>query len=440
MDNISYLTNLAFRFGPFLFALLFTLYISRWGYNNYNKANLRINPLASDIEKNTLRIYFLGTAIFGMILVVVSIVWWFNFQLNIHVFEGKIVALNEYEKVTSNELYFKPVLLSKIEQNLPQYREENFIVVQNKPFDDNQEFIIFYSKGEGKIEEFKIRYNSQSCERFRIHWDNNVGHNVLVLALSKWYKPFFIDSVYANELPKYIPIEKSEINPVNKNVISLLQSESTDIGQKINLIDQLSVLNNNQLNQYIQTVTNKESMILTLLDLSRHWGLELAYKSKKLINDRFQVNDYLAKKLTSQSQEKTIFVDILFRIEKEQAMKILNSIPQNIRSSSINSIIDDVAGGRKTKVLFPTGSSKGDRYYVQAEWDSKNTAAVTSLTNLFYRELIHNRTYSEELKIMKGKDGKNNKRIVYWYSKEWALYIANKINECGGNASFIRVK
>lgn len=156
MEYISQLTNLAFQFGPFLFALLFTLFVSRWGYKIYRKANIRDNPPASEKEISTYRLYFLGTAIFGLVLVIISIIWWFNYQSAIHIFKGKIVGLKEYEKITSSSLYFKPVLLTKLDENIPQIRDVHFIFIQSKPFSENQKFKIYYSKGQGKTENFSI--------------------------------------------------------------------------------------------------------------------------------------------------------------------------------------------------------------------------------------------------------------------------------------------
>ncbi len=44
MERIAQLTNLAFQFGPFLFALLFSLVITRWAYKIYKEANQRKDP------------------------------------------------------------------------------------------------------------------------------------------------------------------------------------------------------------------------------------------------------------------------------------------------------------------------------------------------------------------------------------------------------------
>jgi len=229
----------------------------------------------------------------------------------------------------------------------------------------------------------------------------------------------------------------SNDNRVDKYLIHLLQEERTDVGQKIEALDKLNSLEDSQLRYYIEALTNKEPMTITLLDLSRHTDKELAFKAKILISDRFKIDDYLTQKLLSDSKNREEAKDILFKIEKDRALKILNNIPANMVNPWFNDLKAEIELGEKSKVLIPTGSSKGDRYYVHAKWDPRNSEVVECLTRLFHTELIHNRTYEEEVKLMKGKDGRRSKRWVYWYSKDWALYIAQKIENCGGKAYFV---
>ena len=79
-------------------------------------------------------------------------------------------------------------------------------------------------------------------------------------------------------------------------------------------------------------------------------------------------------------------------------------------------------------MLTPVGSSGGDRYYVQAHWDPKNRR----VTGLFHRELASTLPLQDEQKLMADR----SERLVFWYTKEWALSIAGEIDACGGKASF----
>jgi hypothetical protein len=91
-----------------------------------------------------------------------------------------------------------------------------------------------------------------------------------------------------------------------------------------------------------------------------------------------------------------------------------------------------VRSGEKQQILAPVGSEGGDRYYVKANWDPKDQKTAGCLTELFNKELISSRTLLEEQQMMSGR----SERLVYWYTKDWALSMAEKIKACGGNASF----
>jgi len=435
MENISQLTKLSYQYGPFLFALLFNLVISRWGYKIYNRAIQRKDPKATEQELKTYRGYFLGTAIFGVILVIISIIWWFITQTSVHVFTGKIVSLKEYEKVTSSTLFFRPVFVAKLEENIPQIRDENFLFIQNKPFTTEQKFKIYYNKGEGRLEEFSINYVPEIIPEYCIEWDEDSGKNIIKHLNPSSLSFSLIPSLFAQDFNNESNQEDSDID--DPYMIYLLQEERTDVGQKIQILDKLNNLDDNTLKRYITFSSSKEKMILTLLDLSRHTDKELAYKAKRLINQRFDLEKYLIDNLLSGYTKRMTAEKILFRIEKERALKILQQIPNKNSYPWINELENKIQSGNYTKVLIPTGSSKGDRYYVKAEWDPQNSEVVSCLTILFHRELIHNRTIEEEVELMKRRKGN---RFVYWYSKGWAMYIAKKIENCGANASFVGIK
>lgn len=271
-----------------------------------------------------------------------------------------------------------------------------------------------------------------------IAWDENSGRNVLKNLTLPPQSYLFIKSVYAQQYLFSSNYKKSLPDKLeDKYLIDLLQEERTDIGQKIEALDKLNSFNDEKLKKYILTSSYKEPILLTLLDLSRHTDKELAYKANNLISNRFKIDNYLLEELLSDSESRNEATKILFRIEKIRALKILQNIPNNISYSWLKKLKKEIKLGNKTRVLIPTGSSKGDRYYVKAEWDPENRNVVNCLTNLFYRELIHDRTLKEEADLMKRKNGK---RWVYWYSKEWALYIFEKIETCSAKAFFVGIR
>ncbi len=444
MEYLAKLTQLAFQFGPFMFALLFTLYISRWGYRKYNEVNVRTSPPASDKEKNTMWIYFLASTVLGFILVIVSIYWWFQSQKATYVFTGKISDLSEVEEVVSNELYFKQELLSRLEENLPQKRNELFVFIQNRPFETNQSFRVRYFKQGSKNEEsMSINYSPEPEVEYYVDYDTTAQRSVLkpVNQPSAFLMPGM--TVYAQDFTQNLSSGSKSILKVDfkDEQIARLQNEGTAVGTKIDILDGLDRLSKEELTPYIETITEKESMITTLLDLSRHTDKELSFKAQKIVDKTSPtISSFLAENLVKSGSSREQATSILFRMEQERAQQILSSIPRASTGAWYPQLSQNISDSSNLKILFPTGSSKGDRYYVKALWDPGNSESVECLTKLFHSSLSHNRSYEEELALMQGKDKDRKTRWVYWYSKSWALSIADGIKKCGAEASFESIK
>ena len=174
-------------------------------------------------------------------------------------------------------------------------------------------------------------------------------------------------------------------------------------------------------------------MIITLLDLSRHSDPELSDKAREIINNRFNIDNYLSEQLQSENiNTRNIAESILYRMEQNRTRRIIGDTTIYRHQGWILHLKDVVDSGEKTRVLKPTGSLQGDRYYVKAKWNFDDKDVVNCLTDLFHSALIHNRTLDEEKKIMKNR----SERYVYWYSKQWALRMAQKIKDCGAEATF----
>jgi hypothetical protein len=146
------------------------------------------------------------------------------------------------------------------------------------------------------------------------------------------------------------------------------------------------------------------------------------------------MNSYAIQGLMSdESDYRENTVKVLYRIELQRAQSIMKALPDEFNEPWIKNIKKDMKSGLKSKVLVPTGSAQGDRYYVQATWGKGQKDVIDCLTKLFNSSLISNRTLKEEELLMK----KRSKRWVYWYSKDWSLDMYDQINKCGGKASFV---
>lgn len=187
LDLIAALSNLAFQYGPFLFALLFSVFITRWAYGIYQKACVRVEPKeATDREKNTCRIYFLGTAGFSILLVIAAILWWFLNAPVTYKFMGKIEDLKDYQKTVSQSFYLKPSYIIPPDIDLPATHDDYFVIVRNKPFKKGEVFDIsicssrFDGKSKKRMEKLEIKYLGNDYVVYKLKIDPKDGKAILI--------------------------------------------------------------------------------------------------------------------------------------------------------------------------------------------------------------------------------------------------------------------
>ncbi|MGD0339957.1 MAG: hypothetical protein ABSB78_14345 [Bacteroidota bacterium] len=443
-EDITALTKIAYQFGPFFFALLFTLVISRWTYKIYHK-----QQKSTTKEKNTYRWVFISTTFFGMLLVIVSVIWWWNYRPTTYVFRGEVKKLKDYERVVSGNLYFRSRWTGKLGENIPQFHDEEFAVIQETPFSQNQPFDMLFSKepDDPNPKSFTIKYlPGDKLPRYEIVWNDSTHENQLkrlsdsTTSSNNGFRFLFFDRAFAQGIksqhlnegkePAIIQMPEQAANK-HEDIISILQDERTDVGSKIAALDKLRTFDKKSLFNVITTQTEKENMILTISDLARHTDRELAFKAQQLSN-LVNLNKIISDRLNSKNG--VIVNDaqqIVRRLDKAQATTILKSVNTK-QSDEMKRFAKDISSGRALTPLKPTGSSKGDRYYVRAQWNPNDKKTVDCLTQLFNQELFDRPSLQKEADFMRGR----SERWVYWYSKEWALEIAAKINRCGGKASF----
>jgi hypothetical protein len=93
-ETLEVLVRLAFEFGPFLFAILFMMVITRMAQRFYERVRTREAPEASKQERAAYRAFFVSSFVFGMLLVALSVGWWFYAHLSDeHNYEIVIVDL-----------------------------------------------------------------------------------------------------------------------------------------------------------------------------------------------------------------------------------------------------------------------------------------------------------------------------------------------------------
>ncbi len=448
MDELQLLTSLAYEYGPFLFALIFNLIITRWGHRIYTAACSRKDPVASEREKDTYRLYFLAMASFGMFLVVASIAWWIvDKQPERYVFEGKIKNLKSYEQIASNELYFKPVFLSPVQRDAPLLRNEHFIIVRDTPFQEGESFDLVFSKGENSFEQFELPYHNSDDPSYKIEWDDEKGKTMLKdLTPKPLVNNFLISSAYAQEespirpfifnqrtVPLQQPMAEAapELLPENDlpDTIENLQRERTPIFRKLEILKQLLHRPANSLRDY-QEPAMAEPLLLTLLDLTHATDKELAYFTRAVIHHHYgnfnQVDNLIKNLLLSeQTQQQQKGSTIIKRLKLKRALRILHKIDTQEKTPKIIEL-EQYIQAHGTRELIPTIDHLGDMYCVKTQWQDLPLSAQQCLRRL------------ETDAIQETTPNTNDDKAWFFNrTKARALAVADEIEACGGTAEFI---
>lgn len=443
LDQMSALTKMAFQYGPFLFALIFNLVLTRWGYKMYNTTCSRQDPPASDEEKSTYRTYFIGVAAFGIILVMASIGWWWTNQPNTHIYRGTIERLNDYDQIATDQLYVQTRYV-KLFNDL-EYQNVNFIITQEKPFSENQQFSVLYRKGREHERELQIPYVKDDNVIFRIEWDDDGGKYILKqqqFQETTAQAGFLLHSLQASPPPELSeqafpvqPIAQENAPPPDRQwIMSNLQYERADIGSKISALQQLANSSDDYLQEILSTKTEKEPFILTVLDYTRHSDPEVSYHARRIVEKRITLSDFLIGRIRSGRFNAGDAQTILLRIPEPNAREILNRIYETTNAEWAISLRNDLNNGRKkTHVLVPTGSSEGDRYYMRTTWSSNSGEIIPCLAELFTQSSGAGDPMDQELAKLRSQ----NERVVYKYSKRQILDLARGVEACGAQVAFI---
>jgi hypothetical protein len=366
--------------------------------------------------------------------------WWVFSPQSPYVFKGEIRGLRDYEQIASTSLYLKHQLYPKMSEESPQIRDAHFLIIKPDPFTENDDFGFLFSKGGEQSQVLlSIKYVPDENPVYEIEFDPDMKANVIkrLGSSSSGSTSILFREAYARghavAAAPVVPPFYVQTLIRGGQVIEALQDERTGVGTKIAALHELTKMEDEDLWEMLTLPSDKEPVLLSILDLTRHSDQELAYMAQVVL-DRFDIYSYLQKTLVSGPPEKMQEAsDILYRIEPKQAIEIIEGVPTEAWSSELGQLNEDIGTSDQSRVLIPTASSQGDRYYVEAEWDPADEATVQCLTKLFNSDLLSSRTPEQEAQLMRGR----SQRLVYWYSKAWALDVADRIEACGGNASFV---
>ena len=213
--------------------------------------------------------------------------------------------------------------------------------------------------------------------------------------------------------------------------MDVLQEESTGVGLKILALD--SIMQTPDPGHFLDVRTGKEPFGITLLDLSRHTDKELAYKAGRLM-ELMHFDTAIEAGLSSKDEQTRRNAEAaLFHMDKSRAEKILDAArwsPGKRRQQFLN----DVLAGTNTRLPIPTGSSQGDRYYIQAQGDTP--AALQCVNKLFSNDDF---SFTPKQSPIQSNPDQSWKPIVthFYDSKSKALAAYDDIQRCGAKPTFI---
>jgi hypothetical protein len=366
------------------------------------------------------------------------------FKPGAYFFKGQIRNLQPQEDIASDIYYLKREVRGALsnEDATGLLRNEHFIIFQSHPFRRGQTFELDFAKNHQRRTQLWITYDPDEEEPvYEVGYDE-ANQRIFLKHVSQSPPATvvnFLDwklekDVLAAENPQ-AKTAKQQAPAHNldgdEKVVAVLRDPRSDIAVKLNAIDTLTSRDELALRQDLRLDIGGP-FALTIFDLTQHSDAELASKAT-LLAKRIDIDGYLVDELSSNDSARRGSAEkILLRISRVHAQAILRRVDVK-RHEDLERVSQDVASGLNTKVLKPTASLQGDRYYLKATWNPSDQRIVTCLEQLFNTELESTRTIKEEQTIMQGR----NQRFVYWYSKDWVLDISRKIKKCGGNAEFV---
>lgn len=466
VNELQSLVELSYQYGPFFFSLLFILWVSRWGYRKYTEACVRQDPVASPGEIKTKKHYFLVTLYVGVVLVGVSVVWWFLFKPSVYVFAGKIESLKEYHDTVSPTLFLRSEYQQSGEHDIPLPHQEHFVITRNTPFQYGEAFDVSVidtsAVGDARIKAFEIRYEGSDYLRLKFDADDMTGDAIL--------KPVKIIGVFRDEMslikpayaewsayrqleevrPEVEQYYRHKIRPLTASVrdepsridipmlsmddaISSLQNERTPVSVKIAAISTVLNADSDALKNLLNYYLSPEPLLQTLSDLTRHTDKVLAGKAK-IIWKKIDPLHFVSNAHDNALLEREVLEELILRFGEKDGLKLLEALVQNETVDWAFELQEGVNNRtRRFEGLIPTGTLGGDRYYVKAEWVAGEQPITDCLTQLFNQALINDRSMDDERRIMKNR----SERYIYWYDKKWAINISAAIRACGAEASYI---
>jgi hypothetical protein len=476
MNVTIQLTHLFYQYGPFALSLIILIIMARWGQSIWEKANTRTPP-ASGGEKAVYAGVFIVLILFGLVLSAISVYWWWTHR-PLYWYESQISELSETDTIEGDRLFVR----NKYYQHNagPQFRDVHLLLVQSAPFVDGQKVVLKYSKDHERVMPLELLVTLNERTEFGIEFRDADKAWKLVRrggspssllesregrsAASLWaallpaafaQAPSNVKSITPSspspmlikqsvDVGKYqsVPIAKTATRPTTwtsdlEPAVEALQDPAALVSTKLRALDKVTNASladrGNLFNlDFAEPSRVAEPAFLTIADMTRHTDQEVASKARWILSNSPLPALHFAELLESKSAaRKSQAVKEFLRLDPQYAELVLKEL--NRRGVDASMLKQVAAPGDQWQLVVPTGTSAGDKYFVKADWDAKDTAAATCLSGVFPKD--PNAAPGAKSEQLVGAQRVN--RYLADNDKNKALNLAAAIQKCGGKATFV---
>lgn len=151
-DLLARLSGLGWEYGPFFFAIFFTLIVTSRAHRYYQQVLQRTPPPSLEEElvyRRNLRLSIYSS----IVLTSLAVIWWLYIQVWVHkyVFQGEIASLGVQDQLAPTRDYFHFRQTQRLVGKT--YRVDwHFVLVRNKPFRDGEKFTLQYFPGDPQMD------------------------------------------------------------------------------------------------------------------------------------------------------------------------------------------------------------------------------------------------------------------------------------------------
>src|SRR5581483_3056112 len=401
MDSITPLVHLAWQFGPFAFSLIFLIGLAMWGSKQWQQVITRASPPATDDEKNTYRRYFIAMSTVGVVLVGISVYWWWTHR-PMYFYEGEIQGLSETDSVEGSALFVRNEYYRQ-DPSSPQFRDVYFLIRQAEPFTDGQEITLRYFRDRRLAKPVVLKVALDARYVMALEYDGAKDQWELIRRTRLPSTSFsLIAPAFAQSTKEIVPASASpaisipaaddtsfdipniyipSTDAIFADYAVELQDPKTLVSRKVEVLDWLRIhASRTNLSEMFELRPSdwqgiKEPIFLTLLDLTRHTDKEIANKANILLARAPLPTNYFYEVATSgSSTDKAEAINDFLRLEPHYAEAVVKSLAA--RKVDVRAYTKFSEHSDDWKQLIPTGTASGDRYYMNVDWDTKNYDCV----------------------------------------------------------------